>query len=659
MFSGVTVLTLFDLVIRSMRKNIKHYYLYFFALIFSVVLYFVFATLQHDSAIVDRAGQSVNFATSFQVAGVLLIIIAGVFIVYANAIFLKRRSREIGLYQLIGLNKGAVVRLLIIENTLLSAGALIIGMAIGALVSRVFLLLLMALIGVEGFIALSFSTAAVVQTTIVFLSIILLTTLQMAFTVYRHTLLNLFNADKKGELPRKPKTGISAILALLGIGLIVFGYWLSGNMINELLFFNMIGVLVSTILGTYLVFRVTIGWLFYRIRAQKQGRLGLNNSLSIASLMHRMKGNANSLTIITVLSAMTLAMIAGSYSLFYSTEKETRSVMPFDFMFQEPRDIWPDEAGAIGSGDFEEKLKEHDIEYTLNTIELLEIEGSYDESVFSTLLLADVMADTVFSVISADQVKNAGLEVDSPDEGNAVLHDLTLGIMSKDIKTPFKVSLSEEVGGNELTIEKLGDGNIINGYWGGQLIVNDAFFEQLKSMGGMSRLLSEVEVVNVPDQEDLALASTLFSDLVGEDAWWAYGMDYYDSYKMSVQSSGLLIFIAGFLGLVFLISTGSILYFKQMTEAEQEKQSYKTLRQLGFSVKEIMRGLIRKQIFVFGLPLVIGLAHSIFAIKAASFLFMTDITVPTTIAMGVYGFIYLLFAVLSVGYYRKVVSEAL
>lgn len=653
------MLTLFDLVVRSMRKNIKHYYLYFFALIFSVVLYFVFATLQHDTAIVDKAGASVNFATSFKVAGILLIIIAGIFIIYANAIFLKRRSREIGLYQLIGLNKGAVVRLLIIENTILSAGALIIGMAIGALVSRVFLLLLMELIGFDGFIALSFSMAAVVQTTIVFLSIILLTTIQMAFTVYRHTLLNLFNADKKGELPRKPKTGISAILALVGIGLIVFGYWLSGDMINEMLFFNMIAVLVSTILGTYLVFRVTIGWLFYRIRAQKQGRLGLNNSLSIASLMHRMKGNANSLTIITVLSAMTLAMIAGSYSLFYSSEKETRSVMPFDFMFQEPRETWPDEAGVIGSEEFEAKLKEHGIDYTLNVIELLEIEGSYDESVSSSLLIADVMQDTVFSVISAAQVKNAGLDVDSPVDGNAVLHDLTLGIMSKGIKTPFKVMLSEEIEKNELTIEKLGEGNVVNGYWGGQLVVNDAFFEQLKSMGGPTVNLSEVEVINVPDQEELALASSLFTELVGEDAWWTYGMDYYASYKTSIQSSGLLIFIAGFLGLVFLISTGSILYFKQMTEAEQEKQSYKTLRQLGFSVKEIMRGLIRKQVFVFGLPLAIGLAHSIFAIKAASFLFATDITVPTTIAMGVYGLIYLLFAVLSVGYYRKVVSEAL
>ena len=189
-----------------MRKNIKHYYLYFFALIFSVVLYFVFATLQYDSAVAQKAEQSLNFASAFKVAGVLLIFIAGIFIVYANAIFLKRRSREIGLYQLIGLNKGTVSRLLIIENTILSAGALVIGIGIGILVSRVFLLLLMKLVGFDGFIALTFSTSAVVQTAIVFVAIILLTTIQMIFTVYRNSLLNLFNADKKGENPKKPKT---------------------------------------------------------------------------------------------------------------------------------------------------------------------------------------------------------------------------------------------------------------------------------------------------------------------------------------------------------------------------------------------------------------------------------------------------------------------
>ena len=170
----MTALTLFDLVIRSMRKNIKHYYLYFFALILSVVLYFVFATLQYDSAVVEQSATSMNMAAAFSVAGILLLFIAGIFVVYANAIFLKRRSREIGLYQLIGLTKGAVARLLIIENALLGAGALVIGIGAGMLVSRVFLLLLMKLVGYDGFIALSFSMAAVIQTAVVFIAIIAL-----------------------------------------------------------------------------------------------------------------------------------------------------------------------------------------------------------------------------------------------------------------------------------------------------------------------------------------------------------------------------------------------------------------------------------------------------------------------------------------------------
>src|SRR5690606_29033137 len=161
---------------------------------------------------------------------------------------------------------------------------------IGILVSRVFLLLLMKLVGFDGFIELSFSKAAVVQTISVFLVIIVLTSAQMLFSVYRSTLLGLFNADKAGENPKKPKAVLSAILAVLGICLIIFGYWLSMRMINSLLFFNMIAVMASTILGTYLIFRVTISWLFYRIRQSKQGHLGLHSSLSLAPLMHRMKG---------------------------------------------------------------------------------------------------------------------------------------------------------------------------------------------------------------------------------------------------------------------------------------------------------------------------------------------------------------------------------
>lgn len=646
-----------------MRKNIKHYYLYFFALIFSVVLYFVFATLQHDPSVIARSGGSMGAA--FLVAGILLLVIAGIFVVYANAIFLKRRSREIGLYQLIGLSKSKVARLLIIENVLLSAGALLIGISMGLLVSRLFLLLLMKLIGQEGFIAVTFSFQAVIQTTIVFVVIIILTSIQMLFTVHRSTLLGLFNADKKGEHPKKPKTFVAATLALLGIILIGFGYWLSGNMLNEWLLFNMIAVLASTIFGTYLVFRVTISWLFYQIRSRKQGHLGLNNSLSLGSLMHRMKGNANSLTIITVLSAMTLTMLAGAYSLYYATEKETRYLMPYDFMFGE------EESSAIRFGnddmlsaDFEEALKEQDIAYTTATIELLGVDGTYEKDVFP---IWHGKMEGIYNtyMMSAKQLQEAGFQTETPDPGTLIFHYSRFGSSAKEMKIPFEVNITSSEPTSTFTAVAYGEGDVVNQSWGPQFVVNDADFEQYKRTLQLERIMDmhhdyvmqTVRVFNITDKDQLAAASTIRHKNVDDS--WSYGIDYYSLYEAKIETNGLLIFIAGFLGLVFLISTGSILYFKQMTEAEQEKQSYATLRQLGFTMKDIMRGIIRKQVFVFGLPLFIGLLHSVFATKAATFLFMSDITVPASIAMGLYALIYILFAFLTIGYYRKTVKAAL
>ncbi|MEK3936090.1 FtsX-like permease family protein [Sporosarcina sp. FSL W7-1349] len=650
----MTALTLFDLVVRSMRKNIKHYYLYFFALIFSVSLYFVFATLQQDSAVAAETLISMKMKNAFAAAGILLIVIAGIFVIYANAIFLRRRSREIGLYQLIGLTKGNVARMLIIENALLSAGALLVGMGAGLLVSRVFLLLLMKLVGFDGFISLSFSMKAVIQTSIVFLAIILLTSAQMLFAVYRNTLLGLFNAEKAGEYPKKPKAIRSAILALLGMGLIGFGYWLSGRMINALFFFNMLAVLATTILGTYLVFRVTISWLMYQIRVRKDGHLGLYNSLSLASLMHRMKGNANSLTIITTLSAMTLAMLAGAYSLYYSTEKDSRKMMPYDFMFS-------DESSKFKelSGQFLQELDSNGVLFTTTPIEMVPVAGQFEG-------LPNWFGDKQHSVIvNAKQLREAGLDIGVKGVDTAIIHDSSLEWMLSTLKPPFEITLSEDLVTDEgqkefrLIAEEVGSGNVLNYPAPGvQIVVENALFEELQkdflAAGEESGMIKKLAVkLKNPDQLEKA------ADILAQQKYSELPKGYYTLYRNQMEDNGLLIFIAGFLGLVFLISTGSILYFKQMTEAEQEKRSYATLRQLGFTVQDIMRGIIRKQVFVFGLPLLIGLMHSIFAIKSASFIFMSDITIPAAIAMGLYVLIYLIFAFLTVGYYRKTVKAAL
>lgn len=626
-----------------MVKNIKHYYLYFFALILSVVLYFVFATLQYDPAVTEQSSGSLGSA--FQAAGILLLFITGIFVVYANAIFLKRRSREIGLYQLIGLTKRLVARLLIIENILLGICALVIGIVVGMLVSRVFLLLLMKLIGYETFIKVSFSLTAILQTIFVFIAIFILTSVQMIYTVYRNTLLALFNSDKKGEHPRKPKTGVSASIAILSLLLIGFGYWLSGRMLNDLLIVNILVILATVILGTYLIFRVTISWLFYQIRKRKDGHLGLMNSLSIAPLMHRLKENANSLTIITVLSAMTLTMLAGSYSLYYSTERETQARMPFDFMFEENEAL---------SNEINNEMTEKEISYQHETMEMLVLSGKFDEGTFSVPI-----SELKVAILSDKQLQQAGINIKAPEDGSAKFYDVSFVSAFKD---SIDFPLTMEFQNNQKTkvnITSFEEVNVIN--WTSfysQLVVSERTYEDMKEIlltEGEAKV-KQIDGFHIPDEKDKKMASTLFQ----QSKYTTSGLhvDYYSSYQDAVQMNGMFIFIAGFLGLVFLISTGSILYFKQMTEAEQEKQSYKTLRQLGFTVKDIMSGVIRKQIFVFGLPLVVGLIHSVFAIKAASFLFQSDITFPASIAMGLYTLIYLLFAFLTVGYYRKTVKSA-
>ena len=193
---------------------------------------------------------------------------------------------------------------------------------------------------------------------------------------------------------------------------------------------------------------------------------------------------------------------------------------------------------------------------------------------------------------------------------------------------------------------------------GTQLLVSEATMDKIaEQMAGTPNYQKiRFDTYQVPDKEELAIASSLYAKTVNVDRLTD---DFYAQYKEVLQMTGMLIFIAAFLGLVFLISTGSILYFKQMTEAEQEKQSFKTLRQLGFDVNMIMKGIIRKQAIVFLLPLTIGLLHSIFAIEASSFMIRSDTTIPASIAMSIYTVIYFVFALVTIGYYRNIVKKAM
>ncbi|WP_229692198.1 FtsX-like permease family protein [Paenibacillus radicis (ex Gao et al. 2016)] len=639
----MTALTLFELAIRSMRKNMKQYYLYFFALMMSATLYFVFAALQNDAAILTATFGDVQFASLFKASGFLLLGIAAIFMLYANSIFLKRRSREIGLYQLIGLTQNKVSLLLIIENMLLGLGALLIGIGAGALMSRLFLLILMKLIGIQGVITLTFSSEAAVQTAYVFAALIGLTIIQMLSKVYRTTLLDLFKAERQSDHPKQPNQILSAVIGLIGIALIATGYTVAGKLSGAQLPMQILIILVSTIFGTYLLFRVTIGWLFYRYRRGKNGQLGLTNSLSLAPIMHRLKANANSLTLITILSAVTLTMVAIAYSLYYSSETEARAMLPYDFILENNRQ----EAAA-----FRTELEKAGIGFNQVNIEAVGLKGTFGNE-------TNGKSRSVLLLPAEKLQKN---DIDVPQPGTAVWYKGQRNALEQETDTAaFPLTISSEGSKLQLDIQvaKTLDRYAMNySLSGRQLVVSAATLQSIREQLALhgEQAIVDIDAYHIMAKSDYAAASELYAKHVKAEASMP---DYYSYSRDSLQKFGLIIFTAGFLGLIFLIATGSILYFKQMTEAEQEKKSYTILRQLGFGEREIMGGILRKQLFVFAIPLAIGIVHSIFAIKTASALTLSDITFPAAVAIAFYTLVYFLFAALTVGYYRRIVAAAL
>ncbi len=644
------MLTVFELALRSMRQNVKHYYLYFFALIFSMSLFFVFASLQHDQQVQTMIDSSVRFLAAFQAAAALLIVIIVIFTISSSRIFLRRRSREIGLYQLIGLSKGWVARYLIIENILLGLGALLAGIICGALVSRLFVLILMNLLSLDGVPAISFSVPAALETAMVFILIIVITSVQMLFMIYRSTLLHLFQADQQPDLSSRPPSFFTAIVAVLGVVLIGYGYELSGRMVDEQITLNVLLVLVSTISGTYIFFRVTIRWCFYLLRKRMNGHLSLYDSLSLAPLMHRMKNNANSLTLITVLSALTITLVTMAYSSYYSAEHQTRMEMPYDFTFENKQQ---------DAQSFKTELESEGINFDYNKIEAIRTTG-----VILNPLQASSYREGIWLWLSAEQLRSAGGKLSVPAYGEAVEYNAWALIAYDDIndvskRYPTVIELQADGQTNSYRLNELVMENLVNfNILGSQVLVSEATLKDIQDRMFNTADFETVHIdtYRISDKDGLALAASLYEKYRNGDRFMN---DFYTQYKKALQTTGLLIFVAAFLGLAFLASTGSILYFKQIAEAEQEKQSYKTLRHLGFDVNMIMKGIVRKQIIVFLLPLSIGVLHSLFAIKAASFMFISDITIPTIISIGAYAAIYLLFALFTLGYYRKIVKNAM
>ncbi|WP_018664861.1 ABC transporter permease [Heyndrickxia acidiproducens] len=645
-----------ELIFRSLKKNMKHYAIYIFALVFSAALYFAFVTLQYDPAMNDAKG-SVKGAAALRSASVLLIAIIAIFLLYANNLFIKRRGKEIGLFQLVGMTKRQIFWLLSAENWILYYGSLVLGVFFGFSVSKLMMMILFKILNVNVKAALHFSPEAFIQTILVFTAIYLLILATSYIFIKRQSILTLFTASSSAEDRVKKMSAIEIILGIVGFIFIVAGYFISSKLFDgdfttiTQLFTAMISILALVIIGTYLFYKTSIRYLFHMIRKKKDGYMNINEVMSLSSIMFRMKSNALLLTIITTISALAIGLLSLSYITYYSAEKTARNMAAADFSFTNQKD-------AV---QYLNDLAAHGIHFDTKKTEVIRVKADLENILdgFTGEGANFNPAATNISVVSERSVENVNVR-----KGEAIFFgysDALAKIM------PFKKSGPIQFKGAHHTVSLqyigLKKDRLLSNYFtdGGMpvAVVDNAVYDALKADKN-KKIQKESPLffaVHLENKDDLKKADQLFNARHYNKKDFYYSC--YAIMQQQKENMGLIMFIVGFLGLAFLITSGCILYFKQMEESEEEKPSYTILRKLGFTDYDLIKGIRFKQLFNFGIPLILGLLHSYFAVQSGWFLFGTELWTPMLVVMILYTALYSIFAFLSVEGYKKVIREAL
>ncbi|WP_342488993.1 ABC transporter permease [Bacillus sp. FSL P4-0248] len=641
-----------QLIFRNLKKNLKNYYLYVFALVFSVALYFSFVTLQYSPALDDVKG-SIKGGAAIKAASVLLIAIVGIFLLYANSIFIKRRGREIGLLQLIGMTKQKIAKLLNAENFILYVFSMGVGIIAGFIGSKLMLMVLFKVTGVSAIANLHFSGMALLQTLIVFFIIYGLIMLRNRWFINRQTILSLFRTTSSTEQRVKKISVFEIIIGVFGIVLISSGYYISSKLFTgsytsmlELLL-AMIYILASVIIGTFLFYKGSVSFIANIVRKRKNGYLAIHEVLSLSSIMFRLKSNALLLTIITTVSALAIGLLALSYISYYSAEKTAEQQIPAHFVMGSEKE----------AATFTRALSDKHIAYDQKQVKV--IQAKFDAKKIMDSELKNMNNDPGVLTLPVISEKNApNIHVEKSEVILSGYSDLLKKFMPIQSSGNVKLLIKKPVDLKVMDMKK--DYLISYNFTFGGLpvaVVSQNVFEQLDKQKDSKLQLknSQYNAVNIKDDKNLEQANSVFTSLKLSDK----SMSQLASAQQQKQTIGLMMFVVGFLGLSFLVTSGCILYFKQMNESEEEQSSYTILRKLGFTEKDLLKGIRLKQLFNFGIPLIIGLLHSYFAVQSGWFLFGGELWTPMLIVMSIYTALYSVFGFLSVQYYKKVIKESL
>ncbi|HJG67324.1 bacitracin ABC transporter permease [Staphylococcus cohnii] len=624
-----------QIVIKNLRKNVRHYAMYLFSLIVSIVLYFSFVTLKYTNSINNEQSLK-TIQKGSEIGAVFLFFIIVIFLMYANQLFIKRRTREFALYQLIGLTRNNIMRMLVIEQALMLLLTGVIGMIIGIFGSKLLLMIVLKILDINMSVSLSFQLPAVIQTLMLIMVSFVLILIQSFIFLRKRSILMMMNDNARTEATKSQITVIEVIFGVLGIVMIGVGYYISTEMFGK--FLNMVIyspfiILFLTVLGAYLFFRSSVSLIFKTLKRSKKGNVSITDVVFTSSIMHRMKKNALSLTIIATISAVTVTVLCFGAISKSTMDENTKLMAPHDLNFKDSKQ----------AKQFESKLQKAHIE----------VKKDYKE-----VTRDDILNDQVFQKSNMGNMKTLFVTSnqyfnDKAVSGNkAKLINLAAGsgIVKYDLNKEIQLKNSHTE-----TFKVIGDSNKATfmsevSYGGPVLLVSSDKYEQIKQEG---KETNKQYGYDLKHHTDLTKATKIAQSI--EPSIQSQGM-----IKQEMNESvGILLFVTSFLGLAFLVAAGCIIYIKQMDETEDEIPNFRILRKIGYTHQDMLKGLGLKVIFNFGLPLVVSLMHAYFAAKAFMGIYNATSMTPVYVVMIVYSIVYCIFAIMSFIHSSRIVKHSI
>ena len=658
------------LVLSNLIKNRKLYYPYTLATILVIAITYIFTSLTLNSHLDDLPGAD----AIKMVLGLGLGIVAlssGIIVLYANSFVMKNRSKELGLYSVLGLEKRHLFSMILKETMIMGFVTLLLGIGVGALFDKLIYAFLQRIIGEGTGLVSTFQVRTIPIVLVIFACIFSLLVLVNGFRLLRLNPLQLTKDGLKGE----KKGRFLVIQTFLGLGAMGYGYYLALSVQNPVIaIMSFFLAVLLVILGTYLLFNAGTTVVLQLLKKKKSYYYKPNNMISISNLVFRMKKNAVGLATIAILSSMVLVTLVGAASIYAGKKDYLVSAAPHDYSVSgnkvdltSTKKLMDDFLIKTG----EQANEEVAVSYLFFGIKNQET----NKLTVFTKNERKVVPKSIVLVFSQETFKQL-----TGKELNLSSNQIALYTKNKTLKTQKSLSID---GKNYQIHRQLGDfinKKVPNIY---KIIVSDysylvvpdiKIFES--SMKGTSIAQATYVGVNVKDPtHDAKKNLDLLDQIAGEATKQLAGQtpgvpesyfsanSRYDAEGMVNGFVGGTFFIGIFLSIIFMLGTVLVIYYKQISEGYEDRERFVILQKIGLDDLQVKQTIRKQVLTVFFLPLIFAFIHLAFAYHMISLIVRIIgvlnpdlMLVVTIIVCGVFFLAYILVFVLTSRSYRRIVS---